>query len=64
MKRTPDAAAKMPLVVDKIFKGAKPADTPFEVITRQEFLINQKVARELGVTIPPEVLKRADRVIE
>ena len=41
----------MPLVVDKIFKGTKPADMPFEVITRQEFLINQKVAREFGVTI-------------
>jgi putative ABC transport system substrate-binding protein len=59
-----DTYPRMPLVVDKILKGAKPADTPFEVITRQEFLINQKVARDLGVTIPPEVLKRADRVIE
>ena len=59
-----DTYPRMSLVVDKILKGAKPADTPFEVITRQEFLINQKVARELGVTIPPEVLKRADRVIE
>ena len=59
-----DTYPKMPLVVDKILKGAKPADTPFEVITRQEFLINQKVARELGMTIPPELLKRADRVIE
>ena len=59
-----DTYPKMPLVAAKILKGAKPADTPFEVITRQEFLINQKVARELGVTIPPEVLKRADRVIK
>ena len=40
------------------------ARTSWFRITRQEFLINQKVARELGVTIPPEVLKRADRVIE
>lgn len=59
-----DTVLKMPLVVDKVLKGAKPADTPFEKITRQEFVVNLKVARELGVTIPPEVLKRADRVIE
>ena len=59
-----DTYPRMPLVVDKILKGAKPADTPFEVITRQALLVNQKVARELGVTIPPEVLKRADPVIE
>jgi len=59
-----DTYKRMPMIVDKILKGAKPADTPFEVVTRQEFIINLKVARELGVTIPPEVLKRADRVIE
>jgi putative tryptophan/tyrosine transport system substrate-binding protein len=56
--------ARMPVFVDRILKGAKPAEMPFEVITRQELVINQKVARELGVTIPAEVLKRADRVIE
>ena len=54
----------MPLVVDKIFKRAKPADTPFEVINRQDFFVSQEMARGPGVTIPPEVLKRADRVIE
>ena len=59
-----DTFKRMPLIVDKILKGAKPADTPFEIVTRQEFIVNLKVARELGVTIPPEVLKRADRVIE
>ena len=59
-----DTYTRMPLIVDKILRGAKPADTPFEVVTRQEFIVNLKVARELGVTIPPEVLKRADRVIE
>ena len=55
---------RMPLIVDKILKGAKAADTPFEQVTRQEFIVNLKVARELGVTIRPEVLKRANRVIE
>ncbi len=59
-----DTYARMPMIVDKILKGAKPADTPFEVVTRQEFIVNLKVARELGMTIPAEVLKRADRVIE
>jgi putative tryptophan/tyrosine transport system substrate-binding protein len=59
-----DTYTRMPLIVDKILRGAKPADTPFEVVTRQEFIVNLKVARELGLTIPPEVLKRADRVIE
>ena len=59
-----DTYPRMPLVVDKILKGAKPADTPFEEITRRQFVVNLKVARELGVTIPPEVLKRADQVIE
>ena len=59
-----DTYARMPLVVGKILKGAKPADTPFEEITRREFVVNLKVARELGVTIPAVVLKRADRVIE
>ena len=59
-----DTNPKMPLVVDKILKGAMPADTPFEIVTRQEFIVNLRVARELGVTIPPDVLKRADRVIE
>jgi putative tryptophan/tyrosine transport system substrate-binding protein len=59
-----DTYPRMPLVVDKVLKGAKPADTPFEEITRRQFVVNLKVAHELGVTIPPEVLKRADRVIE
>ncbi len=59
-----DTYPRMPLVVDKILKGAKPADTPFEEVSRQEFLVSLKTARELGVTIPPELLTRADRVIE
>jgi putative tryptophan/tyrosine transport system substrate-binding protein len=59
-----DTYPRMPVFVDKVLKGAKPADTPFEVITRREFVISLKVARQLGVTIPPEVLKRADRILE
>jgi len=59
-----DTYPRMPEFVDRILKGAKPADMPFDVITRREFVVNLKVARELGVTIPDAVLKRADRIIE
>jgi putative ABC transport system substrate-binding protein len=59
-----DSFKRMPMIVDKILRGANPAETPFEVVSRQEFIINLKVARELGVIVPPELLKRADRVIE
>jgi putative ABC transport system substrate-binding protein len=60
----PDLYRRSAYVVDKILKGAKPADLPVEQPTKMELVINGKTAKTMGLTIPSSLLLRADYVVE
>jgi len=57
-------ASSRPMYVDRILKGAKPADLPFEQAARLDLMLNLKTAETLGLTIPQSLLLRADQIIQ
>ena len=63
-RTTTDLYRRAAVYVDKILKGAKPADLPVQQATKFEFVINLKAAKQIGLTIPNRVLERANQVIK
>ena len=59
-----DLERRAAVYVDKIFKGAKPADLPVQQATKFEFIVNLNAAKQIGLTIPNRVLERANKVVK